>query len=129
MSHVPVSAGKRAARIRTPWREHLAQHFGTTHTRVALPELYPSRPRPPGPRHSLRSRRLQNVITVIIAARSSRRWSRLRPIGCGRSLSTLACWNVQEIPADRRPATPFLRFTSTTVASTCAPSMPRLEDR
>ena len=33
-----VGAGKRVCRIRTPWREHLAQHFGTTYTRIALPE-------------------------------------------------------------------------------------------
>jgi hypothetical protein len=33
-----VGAGKRVGRIRTPWREHLAQHFGTTYTRIALPE-------------------------------------------------------------------------------------------
>ena len=39
-----VSAGKRAARIRTPWREHVAQHFGTTYTRIALPEPYATRP-------------------------------------------------------------------------------------
>lgn len=39
-----VSAGKRATRICTPWREHLAQHFGTTYTRIALPEPYPTRP-------------------------------------------------------------------------------------
>ncbi len=35
-----VGAGKRVCRIRTPWREHLAQHFGTTYTRIALPEPY-----------------------------------------------------------------------------------------
>ena len=39
-----VSAGKRVARIRTPWREHLAQHFGTTYTRIALPESYATQP-------------------------------------------------------------------------------------
>ena len=39
-----VGAGKRACRIRTPWREHLAQHFGTTYTRIALPEPYASQP-------------------------------------------------------------------------------------
>jgi hypothetical protein len=39
-----VAAGKRVARIRTPWREHLAQHFGTTYTRIALPEPYTTEP-------------------------------------------------------------------------------------
>ena len=31
-------------RIQTPWREHLAQHFGTTYTRIALPEPYATQP-------------------------------------------------------------------------------------
>jgi hypothetical protein len=35
-----IDAGKRVCRLRTPWREHLAQHFGTTYTRIALPEPY-----------------------------------------------------------------------------------------
>jgi hypothetical protein len=35
-----VGAGKRIGRIQTPWREHLAQHFGTTYMRIALPEPY-----------------------------------------------------------------------------------------
>jgi hypothetical protein len=39
-----VSIGKRICRIQTPWREHLAQHFGTTYTRIALPEPYTSQP-------------------------------------------------------------------------------------
>jgi hypothetical protein len=39
-----VSVGKRVARIRTPWREHLGQHFGTTYTRIALPEPYATQP-------------------------------------------------------------------------------------
>jgi hypothetical protein len=39
-----VSAGKRVARIQTPWREHLAQHFGTTYTRIALPGSYATQP-------------------------------------------------------------------------------------
>src|SRR5438105_1776188 len=39
-----VGAGKRVCRIRTPWREHLAQHFGTTYTRIALPESYATQP-------------------------------------------------------------------------------------
>ena len=39
-----VTAGKRVCRIQTPWREHLAQHFGTTYTRIALPEPYATQP-------------------------------------------------------------------------------------
>ena len=39
-----VGAGKRVCRIRTPWREHLAQHFGTTYMRIALPEPYATQP-------------------------------------------------------------------------------------
>src|SRR5438477_4232107 len=39
-----VSARKRVARIRTRWREHLAQHFGVTYTRIALPEPYATQP-------------------------------------------------------------------------------------
>ncbi len=39
-----VGDGKRAARVRTPWREHLAQHFGVTYTRIALPEAYATQP-------------------------------------------------------------------------------------
>ena len=39
-----VSAGKRVGRIRTPWREHLAQHFGTTYMRIALPDPYATQP-------------------------------------------------------------------------------------
>ena len=39
-----VGAGKRVCRLRTPWREHLAQHFGTTYTRIALPEPYATQP-------------------------------------------------------------------------------------
>lgn len=39
-----AGAGKRVCRLRTPWREHLAQHFGTTYTRIALPEPYATQP-------------------------------------------------------------------------------------
>jgi hypothetical protein len=39
-----VGVGKRICRIRTPWREHLAQHFGTTYMRIALPEPYATQP-------------------------------------------------------------------------------------
>lgn len=37
-----IRAGNRTARIATPWREHLAQHFTTTYARIALPEPYPT---------------------------------------------------------------------------------------
>lgn len=39
-----VGSGKRICRIQTPWREHLAQHFGTTYMRIALPEPYATQP-------------------------------------------------------------------------------------
>jgi hypothetical protein len=39
-----VGAGKRVCRLQPPWREHLAQHFGVTYTRIALPEAYPTLP-------------------------------------------------------------------------------------
>ncbi len=39
-----VGAGKRVCRLRTPWREHLAQHFATTYARIALPEPYATEP-------------------------------------------------------------------------------------
>ena len=39
-----VQDGKRIARIRTPYREHLAQHFSITYARIGLPEPYPSEP-------------------------------------------------------------------------------------
>ena len=39
-----IGAGKRVCRIRTPWREHLAQHFATTSMRIALPEPYATQP-------------------------------------------------------------------------------------
>jgi hypothetical protein len=39
-----IKEGKRVARIRTPFREHLAQHFSTTYARIGLPEPYPSQP-------------------------------------------------------------------------------------
>lgn len=39
-----VGVGKRVCRIQTPWREHLSQHFGTTYTRIALPEPYATQP-------------------------------------------------------------------------------------
>jgi hypothetical protein len=39
-----IRDGKRVARIRTPYREHLAQHFSTTYARIGLPEPYPTQP-------------------------------------------------------------------------------------
>jgi hypothetical protein len=39
-----AGSGNRVCSIRTPWREHLAQHFGTTYTRIALPEPYDTQP-------------------------------------------------------------------------------------
>lgn len=33
-------AGRRRARIRTPYREHLAKHFADTFSRIGLPEPY-----------------------------------------------------------------------------------------
>ncbi|MBX9625643.1 MAG: hypothetical protein K2X82_17705 [Gemmataceae bacterium] len=39
-----IRAGHRTARIATPYREHLAQHFTTTYARIALPEPYPTDP-------------------------------------------------------------------------------------
>ena len=35
-----AAIGKRLARIRTPWREHLSQHFAVTYMRIGLPEPY-----------------------------------------------------------------------------------------
>jgi hypothetical protein len=35
-----IRDGKRVARIATPYREHLAQHFSTTYSRIGLPEPY-----------------------------------------------------------------------------------------
>ena len=35
-----IAGGKRLSRIVTPYREHLAQHFATTYSRIALPEPY-----------------------------------------------------------------------------------------
>jgi hypothetical protein len=32
--------GYRSATIKTPYREHLAQHFAVTFSRIALPEPY-----------------------------------------------------------------------------------------
>lgn len=35
-----IRLGHRKSSIRTPYREHLAQHFATTYSRIALPEPY-----------------------------------------------------------------------------------------
>lgn len=39
-----VQQGKRFTRKSTPFREHLAQHFSTTYSRIALPEPYETDP-------------------------------------------------------------------------------------
>ena len=39
-----IAANKRPARLVTPYREHLAQHFAVTYMRIALPEPYPTKP-------------------------------------------------------------------------------------
>jgi hypothetical protein len=33
-------SGKRRARLRSPYREHLAKHFADTYSRIGLPEPY-----------------------------------------------------------------------------------------
>lgn len=35
-----VAEGKRVCRLRTPYREHLGQHFSSTYSRIGLPEPY-----------------------------------------------------------------------------------------
>jgi hypothetical protein len=39
-----IADGKRNCRIQTPYREHLAQHFAVTYSRIGLPEPYETRP-------------------------------------------------------------------------------------
>ena len=39
-----IASGQRVARLLTPYREHLAQHFATTYARIALPEPYETPP-------------------------------------------------------------------------------------
>ena len=39
-----AASGKRPARLITPFREHLAQHFAVTYMRIALPDPYPTNP-------------------------------------------------------------------------------------
>jgi hypothetical protein len=38
-----VQEGRRICRITTPYREHLAQHFATTYSRIGLPTPYETR--------------------------------------------------------------------------------------
>jgi hypothetical protein len=35
-----IAEGNRITRIATPYREHMAQHFSTTYSRIALPTPY-----------------------------------------------------------------------------------------
>lgn len=39
-----IGKGKRMIRLATPYREHLAQHFAVTFSRIALPEPYETKP-------------------------------------------------------------------------------------
>jgi len=39
-----AAEGKRVCRLQTPFREHLAQHFGVTYMRIGLPEPYTTEP-------------------------------------------------------------------------------------
>jgi hypothetical protein len=39
-----IAEGKRVCRLATPYREHLAQHFGVTYMRIGLPEQYETEP-------------------------------------------------------------------------------------
>jgi hypothetical protein len=39
-----IADGKRVCHIKTPYREHLAQHFAVTYMRIGLPEPYESEP-------------------------------------------------------------------------------------
>jgi hypothetical protein len=39
-----IGLGRRQGAIATPFREHLAQHFATTYSRIALPEPYKTLP-------------------------------------------------------------------------------------
>jgi len=39
-----IAQGQRVARLLTPYREHLAQHFATPYARIALPEPYETQP-------------------------------------------------------------------------------------
>jgi hypothetical protein len=37
-----IQKGERICRVATPYREHLAQHFSVTYSRIGLPEPYPT---------------------------------------------------------------------------------------
>lgn len=39
-----IADGKRVCRLVTPYREHMAQHFAVTYSRIALPEQYETQP-------------------------------------------------------------------------------------
>lgn len=39
-----LAQGRRVARLATPYREHLAQHFSVTYSRIGLPEPFESEP-------------------------------------------------------------------------------------
>lgn len=39
-----IADGKRVCHIKTPYREHLAQHFAVTYMRIGLPEPYETTP-------------------------------------------------------------------------------------
>jgi hypothetical protein len=39
-----IAEGKRVCHLATPYREHLAQHFGVTYMRIGLPEQYETEP-------------------------------------------------------------------------------------
>lgn len=39
-----IAEDKRVCSLETPWREHLAQHFGVTYMRIGLPEPYQTQP-------------------------------------------------------------------------------------
>jgi hypothetical protein len=39
-----IAQGRRQCRLATPFREHMAQHFSTTYSRIALPQPYETTP-------------------------------------------------------------------------------------
>jgi len=39
-----IASGKRICSLASPWREHLAQHFGVSYMRIGLPEPYSTDP-------------------------------------------------------------------------------------
>jgi hypothetical protein len=42
--HQLIANGKRTCRLLSPYREHLAQHFGVTYMRIGLPTPYETEP-------------------------------------------------------------------------------------